>query len=144
MGPVDKSVLNDATKLYAKLVAGGKAGRYDPAKGYIILKLFRSKPEDGSTPSLTPDDSTIAGNGSGFVIGDGYILTNYHVVDDAAGLLLQDPANPAGDPLPGKVVAFSKPLDLAIVRCNALLAPPVPLSSAPPARGAEVLAGHPI
>jgi len=140
-GNVDRTVLNDATKLYTKVIAGGKAGRYDPDHGYIVLKLFKSQPSE----KAAPEESGIAGNGTGFVIAESYVLTNFHVVENAGALLLQDPGNPAGEPLLGKVVASSKPLDLAIVQCNALLAPPAPLSAAPQARGAEMLAlGFPV
>jgi S1-C subfamily serine protease len=141
IGVVDKRVLDDATALYTKLVAGGKAGRYDARTGYIIIKLFGTRPGE----KTTPEESQVVGNGSGFVVWEGYVLTNYHVVEGVDSVVLQDPGNPGGEPLPGKVAATSPPLDLAIVQCNALLAEPAPLNEAAPARGMEVLAlGFPV
>jgi S1-C subfamily serine protease len=138
---VDRHVLDDATDLYAKIMAGGKVPRATPTGGYVILKLFQEKKEGGQSP----EETQIVGNGSGFVIGDGYVLTNRHVVDDADGLALQDPANPTGAPLAGKVLAVSKTLDLAIIACPDLKAPAAPVDSAEVTRGTEVLAlGFPV
>jgi len=138
---VDRRVLDDATEVYAKIVAGGKVARADASSGYVILKLFQSK-KGGSS---SPEESQVVGNGSGFVIWDGFVLTNRHVVEDADGLVLQDPGNAAGEPLTGKVAAVSKDLDLAIVECRNLKAPRVPINSAEVSRGTDVLAlGFPV
>jgi S1-C subfamily serine protease len=141
---VDKRVVNDAQEIYARLVAGGKVPRSDPARGYTVLKLFQEK-KGGSDDRSSPEESQVVGNGSGFVIWDGFVLTNRHVVENADAVVIQDPANPSGEPLGGMVVAVSKELDLAIVECRPLKAPAVPIASAEVSRGTEVLAlGFPV
>jgi S1-C subfamily serine protease len=143
-GIVDRRVVDDATELYSKLVANGKAGRADTNRGYVVMKLFQPQ-KGGRDDRSSPEESQIVGNGSGFVIWDGYVLTNRHVVEDADSLVIQDPGNPAGEPLPGKVLAISKELDLAIVHCPPLMAPAAPINSSAIARGTEVLAlGFPV
>jgi S1-C subfamily serine protease len=140
-GHVDKHTLDDATKLYAKLVEHAKV-RANPSRGYTILTVFKSK---GKEDESSPEESPTVGNGSGFVIADGFILTNRHVVAEADALAIQDPANPSGDPLVGKIAAISKELDLAIIRCEGLNAPPAPANGAEVTRGTEVLAlGFPV
>src|SRR5262249_61829131 len=99
-----------------------KVPRADPAKGYVLLKLFH--PKAGSKSS--PEESQITGNGTGFVIWEHFVLTNRHVVEDADGVVIQDPANPAARPLGGKVVAVSKGHDLALVQGAGLGGPTVP------------------
>lgn len=139
---VTRRVLDDATELYAKFAAGAKVER-DGDTGYVmILRLY---PSTGGERPAKPGETEITGNGSGFVIWDGYVMTNQHVVEGAGELLLQDPANPNKPPLPGKVIAQSKELDLAIIQCAALKAPVVPVNSAQVTRGTEVMAlGFPI
>jgi S1-C subfamily serine protease len=141
---VDKRVVSDAQEIYARLVASGKVPRSDPARGYTILKLFQEK-KGGSDDRSSPEESQVVGNGSGFVIWDGFVMTNRHVVENADAVVIQDPANPSGEPLGGTVVAVSKELDLAIVECKPLKAPAVPILSAEVSRGTEVLAlGFPV
>jgi S1-C subfamily serine protease len=141
IGSADKRLVDSATQTYMKMIADGKVPRADTSKGYFLLKLFQPKKEDRSSP----EESQVVGNGSGFVIWEKYVLTNRHVVEDADGVVIQDPANPAAKPLGGKVVAVSKELDLAIVLCADLNAPAVPINPAPLGRGTEVLAlGFPV
>jgi S1-C subfamily serine protease len=139
--PADRRVIDSATQTYMKLVADGKVPRADTRKGYVLLKLFQPRKGD----KASPEESQIVGNGSGFVIWEGYVLTNRHVVENADGVVIQDPANSAARPFGGKVVAVSKELDLALVQCPGLSAPPVPINAGPVIRGTEVLAlGFPV
>jgi S1-C subfamily serine protease len=143
-GRVDRRVIDDATDLYTKLMKGGKVGRADTNRGYVVMKLLREQ-KAAADDQTSPEVSQIVGNGSGFVIWEGFVLTNRHVVEEADGLVIQDPGNPAGEPLPGKVLAVSKELDLAIVQCTPLTAPAAPVNAAAIARGTEVLAlGFPV
>ena len=104
------------------------------------MKLFRAK--ESQTPT---EVSQIVGNGSGFVIAPGYVLTNRHVVEDADALVIQDPVRPDNPPVAAKIVAASKDLDVAILKCELLSAPGVPISTIAVGRGTEVLAlGFPI
>lgn len=140
LGNVEKRVLNDATEVYQKMVTKDPGNRANPSKGYVVMRLLKSKPGDSAA-----EESQVVGNGTGFVIADGYVVTNRHVVDDADSLVVQDPANPNGLPLAAKVVATSKDLDVALIQCRPLKAPAVPLNTVPVARGTEVMAlGFPI
>ena len=139
-GKVELRTINAATDLYTKLVSSGKVSRADLSRGYIIMGPGKSK---GGKPS--PAEAEIVGNGSGFVISKGYVLTNRHVVEDADGVVIQDPASPKGELLEGKVLAVSTDLDLAIIECPKLSAPAVPINPAVASRGTEVLAlGFPV
>ena len=141
IGSADKRHVDSATQTYVKIVADGKVPRADTRKGYVVVKLFQEKKEGNSSP----EESAVVGNGSGFVIWEGFVLTNRHVVENADGVVIQDPANPAAKPLGGKVVAVSKELDLAVVQVAGLSAPAVPINRAPVSRGTEVLAlGFPV
>ncbi len=138
---VDRRVLTDATEAYQKMVAKDSGNRADPSRGYAVLKMLRNKPGD---PAAV-EESRVVGNGTGFVIAEGYVLTNRHVVEDADSLVIQDPAKPNGLPLAAKVVASSKDLDVALIECRQLKAPAVPLNTVPVGRGTEVMAlGFPI
>jgi S1-C subfamily serine protease len=141
LSAADKHAVDGASQTYLNLVTTRKVPRADPAKGYVLLRLFQPKNE--SRPS--PEESQITGNGTGFVIWEHFVLTNRHVVENADGVVIQDPANPAARPLGGKVVAISKDLDLALVQCPGLSAPAVPVNVGPVVRGTEVLAlGFPV
>jgi serine protease Do len=72
-------------------------------------------------------------------------LTNEHVVKGASGLLIVDPKNPHGDPLPAELMAVSDKLDLALVRCNSLDAPALKLTDKLPGRGTDIMVlGYPL
>ena len=82
-------------------------------------------------------------HGSGFLINpDGYILTNAHVVAD------NDEVNvvfKAGLELVGRVVRSDKPKDVALIKVQLSKAPPLPLQTATPRVGDEVVAiGTPV
>ncbi len=134
---VDRRVLDNATEIYLKLVAGDKAPSAKPGGNYLV-SLTLAEPKKGGSEG-------IVGNGSGFVIWDGFVLTNRHVVEGASGLMIQDPDNPLLR-YAAKVVAIStKEMDLAIVRCEALKAPRVAIGKGALPRGSEVLAlGFPV
>src|SRR5262249_15883996 len=132
--------LDEATHLYQQLVSSPKVARTDTSLPYYLVWLMREK---GSGDD--PEENEIVGNGSGFVIAEGYVLTNRHVVEDADPVLAQDPHNPSATPLTTRIVSISKTHDLALLECKALKAPPTAVNDAAVARGMEVLAlGFPI
>jgi S1-C subfamily serine protease len=73
------------------------------------------------------------------------ILTNEHVVKGASGLLVLNPKDPRGDPLPAELLAVSDKFDLALVRCESLDALPLNLTENLPARGTDIMVlGYPL
>jgi serine protease Do len=80
--------------------------------------------EDGVTPSNPLFDMfrrqqrrPSHGVGSGFIVDPkGYVLTNYHVVQDASRITV---GLPSGEKLRGKVVGFDAETDVAVVKIDA-------------------------
>jgi S1-C subfamily serine protease len=100
---------------------------------------------NGGKDTKGKSEAVIISSGSGFVVHPHYILTNRHVVENASGLLIVDPKNPKGEPLAAELVATSNDTDLALVRCDGLDAPAVPLSEALPPRGSDIMVlGYPL
>lgn len=84
-------------------------------------------------------ESVVVSSGSGFVVHPQIILTNRHVIEGASGLLVLDPKNSKGEPLPAELIAISNELDLALIRCKTLNAPPVALVETLPPRGTDIM-----
>jgi S1-C subfamily serine protease len=133
---VEKNALSDATEIYQKMITKDPGNRANSTRGYVVMKMLRS-----NAATETPgEESRVIGNGTGFVIAEGYVLTNRHVVDDADSLVIQDPTKGDGLPFHAKVVAISKELDIALLECRQLKAPAVPVNTIPVGRGTEVMA----
>jgi S1-C subfamily serine protease len=101
---------------------------------------------DGTADTTNPEsgESVITGGGTGFVVADGYVLTNAHVVEGAETLLVMNPESKEDDPLPATVVASNPEVDLAILHCEKLKAPPLALANALPRRGSDIMVlGYP-
>lgn len=57
-------------------------------------------------------------NGSGLIIrSDGYILTNYHIIEKFQKILVKLPGQ-GSKPFEGKLIGYDKPSDLAIIKIN--------------------------
>ncbi len=69
------------------------------------------------------EQEVLAGSGSGVVVGDGYVLTNFHVVEDASSLKVTMGENEYDAVL----VAYDENLDIAVVQASELKAQPVRL-----------------
>lgn len=67
--------------------------------------------------------------GSGVVIADGFVLTNYHVVEDASALKITIAADNGKDAktLDAELVAYDKNLDVAVMKVEGLNLPAVEL-----------------
>ncbi|MDB5346798.1 MAG: hhoB [Schlesneria sp.] len=133
---VEKNALADATEIYQRMITKDPGNRANSTRGYVVMRMLRS-----NAATETPDEeSRVIGNGTGFVIAEGYVLTNRHVVDDADSLVIQDPTKGDGLLFHAKVVAISKELDIALLECRQLKAPAVPVNTTPVGRGTEVMA----
>lgn len=135
-GSVDKKTLAEATELYQQMITKDPGIRTDPTRGYVIVK----KRLPGTAIESPSEESAVVGCATGFVIADGFVLTNRHVADVAEALAIEDPSKSDGLPHFAKVIAVSKELDLALLECSRLKAPAVPVSKTPVDRGTEVLA----
>src|SRR5262249_59014966 len=79
----------------------------DQSTSNPLLDGFRHQPR--RTPQR--------GVGSGFIVNPkGYILTNYHVVEDAAKIWVVLQSN---EKYPGKVVGFDPETDVAVIKIDA-------------------------
>ena len=98
------------------------------------IQLVRPAPDTKGTAisraakgvvTITTDE----GHGSGCVVStDGYIVTNYHVVDGADEVIVKF-AN--GDSLAGRVVRTNEEMDLALVRVSATNLQPLLITATP-------------
>jgi S1-C subfamily serine protease len=104
------------------------------------------------TPELTRAANSvvrIAGNafecgqnqtGSGFIVAEGRIVTNAHVV---AGVTEPIVELPGGGALPGRIVYFDPAKDLAVIAVDGATPPPLPLASTLPTGSTAVVDGYP-
>ena len=73
----------------------------------------------GYLPSENRDPNTWKGNGSGFFLNtNGYIATNYHVVDGTTALQVNFTRNGKTESYPAKIVSTDPQNDLAIIRID--------------------------
>ena len=78
-------------------------------------------------------------SGSGFVVADDRIVTYAHVVAGVTEPIIEAPGQPA---LAGRVVAFDRENDLAVIAVSGLLTPPLPIADLATGSDAAV-AGYP-
>ena len=83
----------------------------------------------GITTSITTNfwgyQSTAAASGSGFIISnDGYILTNYHVIEDSSSITI---TLYNGETYDGKIVGYDESNDIAVLKIDAENLTPVVL-----------------
>jgi S1-C subfamily serine protease len=107
---------------------------------------------DTGTPDLTRAANSvvrITGNafecgqnqtGSGFVVAEGRVVTNAHVVAGVAEPIVEVPG---GGALPGRVVYFDPATDLAVIAVDGMTTPPLPLASTLPPGSTAVVDGYP-
>jgi S1-C subfamily serine protease len=141
-----QKTLDDLSELYEDLV--NKHGNPRPSQvAFVYTPPYGAEfGGDRQRGEAAPrGDSVVVSSGSGFVVHPHIILTNRHVIDKASGLLVLNPKNPKGEPLPAELIATADGLDLALIRCDALDAPAVPLSEKLPPRGSDIMVlGYPL
>jgi S1-C subfamily serine protease len=142
---VPESTMKELSAIYDELIT--KHGNPRPTEiGFVLTPPYGSGWEDKKGDSGGgKTESVIVSSGSGFVVHPNVILTNEHVVKGASGLLVLNPKNPRGDPLPAELIAVSEKLDLALIRCTALDAPALRLTDKLPGRGTDIMVlGYPL
>jgi len=151
---VPKNVMDGLALPYAELTASGKYEATNAEVGWLLMLIEESDldfaldddkddaKEESKSPAPEPnDDGTVVGSGTGFVFHPGYLLTNAHVAMDDAAYEIQAPD---GTLHKATRVAADKELDLAILKCEPLTAPPLVLHDAIVPRGTDVmLFGYP-
>ncbi|MGN0780044.1 MAG: S1C family serine protease [Aristaeellaceae bacterium] len=83
----------------------------------------------GGNSSETPTQEVLAATGSGVVVGDGIVLTNYHVVEDAVSLkvtVMEDGQTEVTE-YDAVLVTYDENLDVALVQAPDLKLPAVTL-----------------
>ena len=106
-----------------------------------FYRFFRHFSAPGDEDVAPRRRSSIA-QGSGFFIsGDGYIVTNNHVVDHASDVTI---TLAGGEIMPAKVIGIDKKTDLALLKADGANFPFVTFSGKPPRVGDWVIAvGNP-
>lgn len=116
------------------------------SKGWLFMPLYSPRPFVSEEETTDSESRTIlSGTGSGFVIGEGLVCTNFHVVANARRILLADPSSPDKE-ISAEMLAYSETDDLAILRCPDIKCTALPIEAKQrPERGTEVLAfGYPL
>ncbi len=100
------------------------------------------KKRDGRK-GMPANGQVFMGSGTGFVVAEGYVVTNHHVIDGAVQVSIMNPGK-RGEFLPAEVIASNEEVDLAVLKCEALKAPPLALQAKVPGRGTELMSlGYP-
>ena len=151
---IPKTVTDTLALPYAELTASGKFEPTSEKVGWLLMLIEESdldielnddkddKKQENKSPAPEPnDDGRVVGSGTGFVIHPGYVLTNAHVAIDDGTFEIQAPD---GTRHKATRLAADEELDLAILKCEPLKAPPLVLHDAIVPRGTDVmLFGYP-
>jgi len=151
---IPKTVTDTLALPYAELTASGKFEPTSEKIGWLLMLIEESdldidlsddkddKSRENKSPAPEPnDDGTVIGSGTGFVVAPGYVLTNEHVAMDGAAYEIQAPD---GTRYKATRVAADAELDLALLKCEPLTAPPLVLHDRIVPRGTDVmLFGYP-
>ncbi len=110
----------------------GLPGKPPPLGAPDVADPVRPEPRrDGGLPAI--GDRPIS-SGTGFVVADGRVLTNNHVVAECGRLLVR---NAGGRRLPGRISATDRRRDLAVIAVPAEVGPALSFRDAPAVRRGE-------
>ncbi len=150
---IPPTLLLKFAKLYAELTNPGTTSLSDKIRGWLYMPLYLPENERKGRPTKdvrNEGELVMTATGSGFVVYPGYVLTNRHVVRSeefgVGELKIVDPTDDKHKrELPATVVAISADHDIALVKCDAIKSPAIPLSIAAPRRGTEIqMFGYPM
>ncbi len=92
------------------------------------------RPRRQGEAGLPPAGERPSSSGTGFVVAEGRVLTNNHVVSECGRLVVR---NAAGARLPGRVAATDRRRDLALMTVPAEVGPALPFRNGPAVRRGE-------
>jgi S1-C subfamily serine protease len=130
--------LND---LYAEAAVSADAKAFDNKIGWLYMGYYSQVDEPIVRGKDDQNKLIKIGSGTGFVVHPEYILTNRHVVEGSAGLLVVPPGE-ENVALPATVVGIADgdDDDLAVIHCKGLSALPLPFIGTDLApRGTEIM-----
>jgi len=154
--PAERRRLQD---LYVKAIKASDGEVLLPNTGWLYMAFVpetkQRHPSTGAPTSATQEPQRLpesdaqlrlVGSGTGFVIQLGHVLTNAHVVRDVDVLQIVSPTDQKVTlPATRLAISESNELDLALVSCPQLNAPPLSLAVHGPRLGAEIrLLGFPL
>ncbi|MCA9075042.1 MAG: trypsin-like peptidase domain-containing protein [Planctomycetaceae bacterium] len=138
-------------ELYSDLTTNGKTKAANNSVGWLLLPPVLPKDEKAPKQPLRHGHLINVGGGTGFAIGDGYFITNKHVIEDERlgrvdATRIVDPNDPDQvRDADTTIVAVAKSKDLALLHCPSLDLPRLALQDGPTLRGSGVLLlGYPL
>lgn len=134
-------VQRQLSDLYAAAAVSADAKAFDSQVGWLYMGYYSQLDEPIVRSKDDKDKLIRVGSGTGFVVHPEYILTNRHVVEGSAGLLVALTGR-ENEELPATVVGIAdgKDNDFAVIHCRGLSAPPLPFIGADLApRGSEIM-----
>lgn len=135
------AVKSEFNELYAAAAVWADAKDFDNKVGWLYMGYYAPLDKLAVIGKDDKNKLIITGSGTGFVVHPEYILTNRHVVEGSAGLLVVPPGK-ENVALPATVVGIAdgEDDDLAVIHCKGLSAPPLPFIGADLApRGTEIM-----
>lgn len=139
--PLQSGVQRRLNDLYAAAAVLADAKAFDSQVGWLYMGYYSQLDEPIVRGKHDKNKLIITGSGTGFVVHPEYILTNRHVVEGSAGLLVV-PGGDENDELPATVVGIAdgEDDDFAVIHCKGLSAPPLPFIGSDLApRGSEII-----
>ena len=139
--PLPTGVQRRFSDLYAAAAVSADAKEFNSGVGWLYMGYYAPLGEQALSGKVAKNRLVRAGSGTGFVVHPEYILTNRHVVEDCAGLLVVPPGE-ENDELPASAVGIAEgeDNDLAVIHCKGLAAPPLPFIRGDLApRGTEIM-----
>ncbi len=132
LGAPDPAPARPGTLQRGDATEAGLPGKPPPLGAPDSADPVRPEPRrDGSFPAIGERPSS---SGTGFVVAEGRVLTNNHVVAECSRLVLR---NAAGRRLPGRVSATDRRRDLAVLTVPAEIGPALTFRDAPLVRRGE-------
>jgi len=132
LGASDSASVQPGIARRGDATEAGLPGKPPPLGAPDSADPLRPEPRrDNSLPTVGDRPSS---SGTGFVVAEGRVLTNNHVVAECGRLLVR---NAVGTRLPGRVSATDRRRDLAVVTVPAEVGPALPFRDAPLVRRGE-------